>query len=199
MPSTAVVRHFEDAAAGYTAFRNAWPLNILRRQERTAIAALMAVQPGDLVLDAGCGDGELLRWLIQQGARPIGIDIARKMTAQCRRLGFPVAVQDLERPAFRAAFDWVLCFGAMEFADDPARAYAALAGVLRPGGRLALLFPKQSVLGQLYAFYHRRSNGVRVHLFHRAQVARWMQESGMTHGQEWRELSLSMLCVAQRA
>jgi SAM-dependent methyltransferase len=190
------VQHFESAAAGYTAFRNGWPLSVIRRQERDSLAALMPVEAGDLVLDAGCGDGELLRWLLGLGARPVGIDVSRGMAIQCRRQGFLVSVQDLEAPAFQPAFDWVLCFGALEFARDPARALAAMAQSLRPGGRLVLLFPRLCALGRLYAAYHRFAHGMRIHLFRHRDIALSMRAAGLNEPAVWRDLSLSTLCVA---
>jgi SAM-dependent methyltransferase len=185
MPSPAVVRHFDDVAAGYGAFRNAWPLSVIRRQERAALC----------VLDAGCGDGELLAWLETTQACAIGIDISRAMTAQCRQRGYRVSVQDLERPALQAVFDWVVCFGALEFAAEPAQSLAALASLLQPGGRFVLLFPRQNPLGRLYAAYHRIAHGVRIHLFRKSEIAGWMRRAHLDEP-AWRDLSLSTLCVA---
>ena len=42
------------------------------------------------------------------------------------------------------AVDLVLCHSVLEVVDDPAAALAALAGVLRPGGRLSLLAPNRA-------------------------------------------------------
>jgi len=159
---------------------------------------LMPVAAGERVLDAGCGDGELLHWLSSAGARPVGIDIAFAMAAECRRRSLLVSVQDLEYLALKSVFDWVVCFGALEFTTAPERAIAALGAALRPGGRLVLLFPNRSALGQLYAAYHRLMHGMRVHLFLRSDIDTWLRNAGMREPAVWRSLSLSTLCLAER-
>ncbi|MEO8603666.1 MAG: class I SAM-dependent methyltransferase [bacterium] len=199
MPSKTVVRHFDAAATGYSAFRNAWPLSVVRRQERHAIAEVLRPLRGARVLDAGCGDGEVLSWLAQQGADAIGIDVSYAMTAQCRQGGLVVAIQEIEHLGFAPVFDWVLCLGALEFCDDPGRAIAELAACLRPGGRVVLVYPKQSAAGSLYAAYHRLAHGLRVRLFRRADVITWMSRAGLQEPAVWCQLSLSVVCVAERA
>ncbi|HUI28449.1 MAG TPA: class I SAM-dependent methyltransferase, partial [Candidatus Kryptonia bacterium] len=170
MATAAAIRHFERVAASYTRLRDRWPLGALRRQEAQALATLTHIEPGARVLDAGCGDGTTLAHLADDGVRGVGIDITRPMAAQCRRRGFPVCVQDIEQLGFRAAFDWVLCIGSLEFTAEPFKAIRSLAGCLRPSGRLVLLFPRRNLLGHVYAAYH-RAHGVRAWRFSRAEVA----------------------------
>jgi SAM-dependent methyltransferase len=197
MTGSATARHFELAATRYGERRAAGPLGRLRAQETLAVRALAAVAPGDLVLDAGCGDGATLDWLAAAGCHAVGIDLAIGMTRACRRRGHRVAVQDFARPGLRGGFDHVLCVGALEFAADPGGALAALAALLRPGGRLILLYPHPLPLGPLYALYHRR-HGVAIHLFSRARVGALLRGAGLVGPVGHRRGWLSSACVAVR-
>ena len=109
----------------------------------------LAVQPGDRVIDVGCGTGrttlELARRVVDGSA--LGVDIAEEMLARARELADEVSVsnasfvradvqvEDLGTGSFDAAFSR---FGVMFFAD-PVAAFANIRKALTPGGRLAFL------------------------------------------------------------
>jgi SAM-dependent methyltransferase len=102
-----------------------------------------AVQPGERVLDVGCGNGQVARELAAAGAKAVGIDLSRPMLARARELsaGGPEFVEgDAQvHPFTDGEFDVVLSrFGAMFFADRQA-AFDNLARATRPGGRIALI------------------------------------------------------------
>lgn len=196
--TVAARRHFAGVAAQYADLRARWPLGAVRAAEQRALHALVDVQPGERVLDAGCGDGATLAWLRARGARPVGVDAVWAMADRARHSGAPTVVQDMEALGLRAPFDWVLCVGALEFTADPRRAIAELAACVRSGGRLALLVPRRTALGRLYAAYHRR-NGLRIHLFSHADVAAHLAAAGFALAAPWRDCLLSSVCVAQRS
>lgn len=197
MASPQVVRHFSQAARDYGRFRAAWPLGSLRRQEQSLLRQAVHIRPADRLLDAGCGDGETMLWLAASGARPVGVDLTFQMAAHCHRRGLTVCVQDIEHLGMRAIFDWVLCIGSLEFANDPARAIASLAACLAPRGRFVLLFPRRGWAGFLYAAYH-RTHGVRVHLFSRTEIGQMLAAAGLQRCDAFRNGWLSSLVVAQR-
>lgn len=113
---------------------------------RVALAAA-AAQPGEAVLDIGCGAGatsfELARAVGANGS-VIGVDISAPLLGRAREraaaLGLPVEFReaDASRPTFAPhSFDLLFSrFGVMFF-DDPAAAFAQLRATLKPGGRLA--------------------------------------------------------------
>jgi len=80
------------------------------RRDFEAIAAW--VKPGSAVLDLGCGDGQLLRFLKEaRGARGYGIEIADENVLACVKNGVNVIQSDLERglAGFDAdSFDYVI-------------------------------------------------------------------------------------------
>ena len=187
-------RHFERAAGGYARFRNIGPLGLLRRQEQRALRELAPIEPGQRVLDAGCGDGETLAWLRSIGALSFGIDIASSMATTCRDRGFRVSRQDMEYLGVRPVFDWALCIGSLEFTEEPGRALAELAASLRADGKLVLLFPRRTWFGRLYAQYH-RAHGVSIKLFTHAEISAYFRAAGIEEPTQWRDCALSTVCV----
>ncbi len=196
MAHPAAARHFARVAATYTDLRRSGVKGALRESEQRAVRELAPVARGERVLDAGCGDGEILAWLVARGARATGVDLVLPMARHCRSRGFEVCVQDMEHLAFRAAFDWVLCVGSLEFTRDPQRALNGFATSLRPGGRLLLLFPRRGGLGLVYAAYH-RSHGVPIWLFSHDDITARLRAAGL-EVEDWRRCRLSSVCSARR-
>lgn len=196
MANEAARRHFAHAASGYTELRRRGVNGWLRRQEQRAVAELARFDAGVRVLDAGCGDGEILRWATAQGARAFGFDLVPEMAVTCRARGFDVCVQDMEDIGFQPGFDWVLCIGSLEFTPHPERALAGFVRCLRADGHLVLLYPRRGWLGSIYAAYHRR-HGVPISLFDRDSLTALMRRLGL-EPRAWRDCLLSSVCLAQR-
>jgi SAM-dependent methyltransferase len=110
---------------------------------------LADVRPGDRVLELACGPGGLGLAAAERVGRAgevVLTDVAEEMTAiaaaRAADRGLPnvtARVLDLERiDEPDGSYDVVLCREGLMFAVDPAAASAAIARVLRPGGRVAL-------------------------------------------------------------
>lgn len=111
-----------------------------------AIAAL-APQPGERILDVGCGPGTTTIELAERvgpDGEVVGLDIAEGMIVAARRrteragaANARYVVADAGTDPLGGPFDGVFSrFGVMFFPDPPA-AIANIASALRPGGRLA--------------------------------------------------------------
>jgi SAM-dependent methyltransferase len=97
------------------------------------------------VLDVGCGTGEVLGWLAKEvgiAGMVVGMDLASAHAACARAAAPPQALvlqADLLRSPLRlASFDLIWSVNTINHLRDPLAGVAALAGLLRPGGRIAL-------------------------------------------------------------
>jgi len=152
---------------------------------------LGAVPPGcGPALDVGCGDGMLACRLAERCAEVTGIDRDPRMIARARsrareRVRF-IEADFLAHAFLAASFDFV-CANTSLHHMDFAAALAAMARVLRPGGRLAVIgLAADRSLADLLA----AAPGVPVSLIYRA-VHR-QRESGapiMDPDMSWREVS----------
>lgn len=102
-------------------------------------ADLFALRPAD-VLDVGCGTGKASVPLARAGVRVLGVEIDERMADVARAHGLPVEVAPFEQwDAAGRTFDLVLSAQAWHWVD-PGPAARAAAAVLRPGGRVALVW-----------------------------------------------------------
>lgn len=100
-----------------------------------AVRQLLAAQPGERILDLGCGDGVLTAELLRLGCEVLGVDASAAQVAAARRRGVPAQVLDGTALHFTDEFDAVFSNAALHWMR-PAR--AVIAGVwraLKPGGR----------------------------------------------------------------
>ncbi len=111
-------------------------------------AAVRAAQPKstDTVLDIACGTGDLSLAFLRHGVgsvigvdfTPAMVDIARQKSAGREHISFEVGDAQALRFA-DASFDVVSIAFGIRNVQDPRRAIAEFARVLRPGGRLVVL------------------------------------------------------------
>ncbi len=97
-------------------------------------------QPGERILDFGCGTGHLTKQIADSGAAVLGIDASPQMIAQARETYPEICFEVADGAAFRARepFDAVFSNAALHWMKPPAPVADSLAAALRPGGRLVL-------------------------------------------------------------
>jgi SAM-dependent methyltransferase len=98
---------------------------------------------GTRVLDIGCGQGELLQWLVEHGFKAEGIEPSEDAAAIARERGLDAKTATLEDlvaaspPSYHAA----LLINVLEHVPHPAEMLQAIRGLLEPGGLLYIRVP----------------------------------------------------------
>lgn len=101
------------------------------------LIGLLAPQPGERILDAGCGTGQLTAALASSGARVTGLDNSPAMI-EAARAACPAAEFILASlTEFEAAepFDAVFSNAVLHWVRPPEQAARCIAAALKPGGR----------------------------------------------------------------
>jgi demethylmenaquinone methyltransferase/2-methoxy-6-polyprenyl-1,4-benzoquinol methylase len=140
LPPEGVRTMFDRIAPVYDVMNRAMTLGLDRRWRRLAADAV--VRPGDLVLDAACGTGDLALACVRAGGRVTGLDFSEPMLERALRKAPElewVRGDVLALPFPDQSFDAAtIGFGIRNVADLEA-GLRELARVVRPGGRLAVL------------------------------------------------------------
>ena len=101
------------------------------------VVDLLAPQPGERILDLGCGDGALTIKLQEMGIDVIGVDASAPQIEAAKTLGLDARVMDgqhLDVPD--GAFDAVFSNAALHWMrEDPVAVIDGVWRALKPGGR----------------------------------------------------------------
>ncbi len=100
-----------------------------------AVLELLDPQPGERILDLGCGDGVLTMKLAAAGAQVEGIDGDEAMVAAARRRGLSVRHLDARQLADVANYDAVFSNATLHWIRPPETVIANVVRALKPGGR----------------------------------------------------------------
>jgi SAM-dependent methyltransferase len=99
------------------------------------VVALLAPQPGERILDLGCGDGALTEAIVAAGAEVVAVDGSADMVRAARARGLDARVVDGQRMDFAGGFDAVFSNAALHWMPDAAAVVAGVKRALKPGGR----------------------------------------------------------------
>jgi SAM-dependent methyltransferase len=129
--------------------------NSFAEPELRALIANMGLGPGMRVLDAGCGTGEALPWLLNEvnpSGSVVGIDLAAAHVDAARvhaSANIEVFQDDLLTTQLApASVDFVWCVNTINHLRNSIQAVNRLTALLRPGGRIAL--GQSSLLPDMY-------------------------------------------------
>jgi demethylmenaquinone methyltransferase / 2-methoxy-6-polyprenyl-1,4-benzoquinol methylase len=140
LPAEGVRTMFDRIAPVYDAMNRTMTAGLDRRWRRLTAEAV--VRPGDRVLDACCGTGDLAVAAARAGGRVTGLDFSERMLERARRKapGLDWVRGDLLALPFEdGGFDAATVGFGVRNVEDLERALRELRRVLRPGGRLGIL------------------------------------------------------------
>lgn len=153
------------------------------------------IAPRMLVMDAGCGSGRNLVYLLREGYQVFGADVNRGAVEELRRLAARLApglpetnfrAEPVEEMSFPAAFaDVALSSAVLHFARDDEQFLAMLRGtwrVLRPGGlffcRLASSIGMENRVERVAGNRFRLPDGSERYLVDEARLMRLTEDLG---------------------
>jgi SAM-dependent methyltransferase len=150
------------------------------------------VRAGDLVLDAGCGEGRHCFGCLERGARVVGLDLSfdplrlaarrlRGRASELESLGEMNQGDAFHLPYANDTFDRIICSEVMEHVHDYVAAVRELARVTRPGGKLAITIPT-ATSEQLYLRLgddYFESPGGHIRIFKPRKLAEGLARAGL--------------------
>ncbi len=159
----------------------------LRRIQRNALERLK-IEPGQRVLDLGCGPGDGAARLAKKRAVAIGLDYSQGMLDTAKKeagLRGRLTRGDAGRLPFRdGAFDKIVCTNSFHHYPNHIASLEEMRRVLKPGGLLVLVDPRQdNVFGRLaIELIEERVFGLKeVRIF---PIAKWhelLKDAGFSH------------------
>jgi demethylmenaquinone methyltransferase / 2-methoxy-6-polyprenyl-1,4-benzoquinol methylase len=141
LPAEGVQRMFDRIAPVYDAMNRVMTAGLDRRW-RSLTLDLVGVQPGDRVLDACCGTGDLAIGARGRGAQVTGLDFSAAMLERARRKDPEIEWVEgdaLALPFADGGFDAATVGFGVRNVDDLEQCLRELRRVLRDGGRVGVL------------------------------------------------------------
>ena len=99
------------------------------------VVELLEPQPGERILDLGCGDGALTAKLVEMGCSVVGVDSSAEQIEAARQIGLDAHVMDGHGLNFDDEFDAVFSNAALHWMGHPDEVIAGVRRALKPGGR----------------------------------------------------------------
>ncbi|MGH2726313.1 MAG: class I SAM-dependent methyltransferase [Actinomycetota bacterium] len=127
------------------------------RYQRWVLSAFEPVSGS--VVEVGAGSGNMTRWLSARADRVVAVEPHPALAERIEALQLPnvdvlrTRIEDLPEDA--SGFDLAVSVNVLEHIEDDEGAVRAMARLVRPGGRLAILVPAHRLLsGKLDRRYH---------------------------------------------
>lgn len=106
----------------------------------TPVVELLDPQPGERILDLGCGDGVLTKKLEDVGCELVGIDPSPELIQAAQQLGIDARRVDATEMCFDEEFDAVFSNAVLHWIKDADGVIGNVHRALKPGGRFVAEF-----------------------------------------------------------
>ncbi|MFA5175237.1 MAG: methionine biosynthesis protein MetW [Patescibacteria group bacterium] len=139
-----IVDFFTDSCVNYDKYwekrgRNSRPF-LSKWQKKRAVFVLKSIEKGSTVLDLGCGDGILLKYLQEKAEiKGCGVDSSDKILNQAKSIGvstIKMNIIDIDNIKSLSIFDYITCFEIIEHLSCP----EILLNCLKEKARKAIFF-----------------------------------------------------------
>ncbi|WP_127589537.1 class I SAM-dependent methyltransferase [Paenibacillus lautus] len=116
------------------------------------VVELLAPQPGERILDLGCGTGDLAYEISVSGAYVTGMDYSAEMIerAKSKYPGLSFLAGDGENFETETPYDAVFSNAALHWMKDAAGVVRSVHGALKPGGRFVAEFGGKGNIDGIY-------------------------------------------------
>jgi len=139
----------------------------------------VVLEPGNKVLDIGCGNGHDLQPFIGFGCQAYGIELSKHRATFSRQQGICVKhtdVEDLNIETFGTAFDLISSNHVLEHVYDPHTFIKQVVSIINPDGYLCLSVPNllnTFLLNQFFYILH-------IHCFSKPSLIHLLEQHGFT-------------------
>lgn len=99
------------------------------------VVDLLSPKSGERILDLGCGDGTLMKELLQFGCEVVGVDSSPEFIEAAKSRGLTVHLMDGHTLSFDCEFDAVFSNAALHWMKTPEKVLAGVWTALKPEGR----------------------------------------------------------------
>jgi SAM-dependent methyltransferase len=161
-------------------------------EEKRIARLLLALSPGDGVLDVGCGTGNFTRDFARSvgpDGLVVGLDVSQTMLERAVRDTAKAGYEQVayvrgdaaDAPFLNASFDAVCCFAALNLFADPYAALDSFTRVLTPGGRLAIFTSVRGRSVPLRTFERVMQAQSGMNMFERDELVNALAERGFVN------------------
>ncbi|HEY2839996.1 MAG TPA: methyltransferase domain-containing protein [Pirellulales bacterium] len=114
---------------------------------------LLNPQPGEQIIDLGCGTGHLTAMIADRGARVLGLDQSAEMIAAARKQFPKLAFELADATSFTVPEpqDAIFSNAVLHWVHPPGAAVEAISRALRPGGRFVTEFGGKGCMARTIA------------------------------------------------
>ncbi|MBI1347629.1 methyltransferase domain-containing protein [bacterium] len=149
-------------------------------------------QPGERILDLGCGDGVLTATLKDLGCRVVGVDASARQVDAARRKGLTALVCNGEDLPFSRQFDAVFSNAALHWMRRPDAVLAGVSRSLKSKGRFVAEF---GGAGNVAAITNALRQSLKTRGYNFEQLSPWYFPEPEEYGQKLKGAGFDILAI----